>query len=542
MWNTRGKVIISFLVFCISLLSIGLFDHLYDTTKIACKNCVFIKRGRFEGKELQIPFFFESPGTNVFEFNFGKVKCDTPALFIPLIDGNYLAVYLNGHLVGASGNPISSNSLRWNKPELFIIPKSLFNEDINELKILLKTENTTGIFSPLYLGDLKCVRTRYILLSFLNLMLNQFYIVTLLVFGFFMILLPFLIDLRRHRAIIGLSLILFAIYLIDYTYVPFLPLPYAIYKKIVLSSLYISLALYALGFAYEFEFRDFHLKIAFLLLIANIILSFILFSVPNNSVVVRRTYLKTNITIYLCMIFMVSIFMRKVLQSGKTEKILIVNLNAIVFLLPYVFVDVYVLVRNLPKPVFTQYALPILVFTNTLYIVNDFVTLYRRLILEKRRAKFLEMESMRDPLTGALNRRFINKISEIIPELYSVSIIDVDGFKEFNDRFGHMLGDCILKKLTATFKSMLRRDDYVVRYGGDEFLILLYKTSGKEAEKILEKIKNKVREDKVKCDNQEFSVSFSYGIASMGEANTFEDLLRLADSRLYEAKSLKPGI
>ncbi|MDI6850631.1 MAG: diguanylate cyclase [bacterium] len=536
------NVVISIIIFSISILSIRLFEHLYDTTKIRCEKCIFIKKVKTTGRDLEIPFLMEASGSHIFWFNFERPKCDTPALFIPLIDGNYLEVYLNGHLIGVSGNPISRNSLRWNKPELFVIPGSFLKDGFNELRILVKAENTLGILSPIFMGDLRFVKGRYILLGFLNQVLNQFYLAMFLVLGFFIVLIPFLIELRLHRALLGISLIFFAIYLIDYTFVPYLPIYYAVYKKIIIASLYLSLALYGLAFVYEFGYRGVHRKIALALLVVNIGLILVLLSVPNDSVLVRRTYLKMNVTIYVSMALIVSVFLREIIRSARPEKLLLINLNAIIFLLPHVFNDVYVLVNNLPKPLLTQYALPIFVFANTSYIVNDFITLYRKLILEKRRAEFLEKESMRDPLTGALNRRFLNKIKEIIPGMYSISLIDLDNFKDFNDHFGHVIGDCVLRRITSILFSMLRKDDYVIRYGGDEFLLLLYKTSRVEAEKILEKIKHKLVENKIECDDQDFYVSFSYGIASADEAHTFEEMLKIADSRLYEAKSLKSGV
>uniref|UniRef100_A0A7C2K4T5 GGDEF domain-containing protein n=1 Tax=candidate division WOR-3 bacterium TaxID=2052148 RepID=A0A7C2K4T5_UNCW3 len=537
MWK-RSLLLV--LICSLSVVSFKLFENLYDTRRIAGEACLVVNKLHTGDSVVSIPFFTEAPGIHIFRFYFGEFSCDTPSIFIPFIDGNYVAIYLNGQLIGMSGNPFGRTSLRWNKPELFLFEKDLLS-DVNEVSIVVKAENTVGIFSPILLGDFKQVAKSYLILGFFNQILNQFYIVTFFILGLFMILLPFLIGLRKHRALIGLSLILLAMYLVDYTYIPYLPIPYSFYKKIVVSCLYLSLSLYGLGFVYEFGYRGFLKFISVLILACNVILSIILLATVNDSVMVRRTYIKMDVTVFFSMVFIVLIFLRKALKSDSKSSNFTVALNfyAIAFLLPYVFRDIYVLVGNLPKPLLTQYVLPVFVLINVSYVINDFVTLYKRLILEKRRAEFLEMESMRDPLTGALNRRFLLKIREIIPELYTVCLIDIDGFKEFNDRFGHLMGDCVLKKVVSSFVSMLRKDDYVVRYGGDEFIILLYRSSEQDAEQILGKIRERLIKQKIHCEGQEFVLSFSYGIAPIGEGHTLDEMLKIADSRLYEVKNSK---
>ncbi|MEO0238850.1 MAG: GGDEF domain-containing protein [candidate division WOR-3 bacterium] len=535
------RIVASFVVVLLSAATFKLFERLYDTRSIGCGDCIFVSSFQSGDSTISVPFFSESPGTHIFRFNLRRVQCNRPSIFIPFIDGNYLAVYLNGHLIGTSGNLLGLASLRWNKPELFLMEKDL-QRDSNEVKLVVKTENTVGVFYPIFVGDLRYAKTRYILLGFLNQVLNQFYISVFVVLGIFMILLPFMIGLRKHRAVVGISLILFALYLVDYLYIPYLPLPYAFYKKIVVSSLYLSMSLYALGFIYEFGYKGALRNAGYVLVIINAVLSLLLLATKNDSVIVRRTYLKLDVTVFLSMAFILLLFFKRALVPPETKSsdfLTTLSFYAVLFLLLYVFRDVYVLITNSPVPLLTQFVLPVFLLINVSYIVNDFTTLYRRLVLEKRRAEFLEMESMRDPLTGALNRRFLWKIREIVPELYTVCLIDIDGFKEFNDQFGHLLGDCVLRKMVSKMTSSLRKDDHIIRYGGDEFVILLYKTSGRDAEQVVGKIRDQFLSEKIVCEGKEFTLSFSYGIAAIGEGNSLEDLLKIADSRLYEAKNSK---
>jgi len=309
-------ILVPLVVVLLSIATFKLFERLYDTRSIGCGDCIFVSSFQSGDSTISIPFFSESPGTHIFRFNLRRVQCDKPSIFIPFIDGNYLAVYLNGHLIGMSGNLLGPASLRWNKPELFLMEKDL-QRDSNEVKLVVKTENTVGVFYPIFVGDLRYAKARYILLGFLNQILNQFYISFFVVLGIFMILLPFMIGLRKHRAVVGISLILFALYFVDYLYIPYLPLPYAFYKKIVVSSLYLAMSLYALGFIYEFGYKGALRNAGYVLVIINAVLSLLLLATKNDSVIVRRTYLKMDVTVFLSMAFILLLFFKRALVPPK---------------------------------------------------------------------------------------------------------------------------------------------------------------------------------------------------------------------------------
>ncbi|OGS17551.1 MAG: hypothetical protein A3J83_07650 [Elusimicrobia bacterium RIFOXYA2_FULL_40_6] len=144
-----------------------------------------------------------------------------------------------------------------------------------------------------------------------------------------------------------------------------------------------------------------------------------------------------------------------------------------------------------------------------------------------------------DPLTGVSNRRVI--VREISDEIknskkqgyfFSVLMIDLDRFKNYNDTEGHTAGDLILQEVAGIFKSELRKQDIVGRYGGDEFIIILSKVDKTQAKKIAEKIRLRV-ESEFKAIN----ITISAGIAEFPtDGITLDDLISCSDEALYRAK------
>lgn len=158
----------------------------------------------------------------------------------------------------------------------------------------------------------------------------------------------------------------------------------------------------------------------------------------------------------------------------------------------------------------------------------------------------LEHQSIRDPLTGLFNRHFMQVAldrelarSERSKNPLSVFMLDVDHFKQFNDRFGHATGDVVLKEIAQTFLAHLRTEDMICRYGGEEFTIILPDTPAEAAFFAAERIRKAVAELQVVCGPVTHSdLRISIGVALYPEDGTAaEDLLKKADAALYRAKN-----
>jgi diguanylate cyclase (GGDEF)-like protein len=118
---------------------------------------------------------------------------------------------------------------------------------------------------------------------------------------------------------------------------------------------------------------------------------------------------------------------------------------------------------------------------------------------------------------------------------FSVAIIDVDHFKEINDRFGHVTGDLVLKRIAECLSNQKRNCDILARYGGDEFVFILPETTAQDAGKMIERIRQKIRE--IVFDDKRY-VTISCGIAQTESIQPVvpTELVSKADIALYKAK------
>ncbi len=119
---------------------------------------------------------------------------------------------------------------------------------------------------------------------------------------------------------------------------------------------------------------------------------------------------------------------------------------------------------------------------------------------------------------------------------FCISFIDIDNFKCINDRFGHQFGDFLIQETASIIRANIRDDDIAFRYGGDEFLILYKETGKKEAQLITNRIRLSVGRKYFSRKGIGVSVTISGGVASSSEAEGEDDLIQLADVRLYAAK------
>jgi diguanylate cyclase (GGDEF)-like protein len=154
--------------------------------------------------------------------------------------------------------------------------------------------------------------------------------------------------------------------------------------------------------------------------------------------------------------------------------------------------------------------------------------------------------AVRDPLTQAYNRRFL---VEVLPKLVhqsgrtraplSALMIDVDRFKDFNDRHGHDAGDRVLAAVARTLAEQIRISDTLVRYGGEEFAVLLPNTSQESALLIAERAREAVESTRTSIPQSDrpLTVTISVGVASLPvHGSTGDDLLLAADKALFRAK------
>jgi len=158
----------------------------------------------------------------------------------------------------------------------------------------------------------------------------------------------------------------------------------------------------------------------------------------------------------------------------------------------------------------------------------------------------LEEQSTNDALTGAKNRKFFDqrvvaeyRLSRRQHTPLSLLMLDIDFFKKVNDNHGHLMGDKVLVSFAKKAMSLLRRpNDYVCRYGGEEFAVLLSSTDHKGALKVAELIRSKLEQHSVIYDGVEINVTVSIGVSTLiiDDHTPADELFSQADKALYQAK------
>ncbi len=147
----------------------------------------------------------------------------------------------------------------------------------------------------------------------------------------------------------------------------------------------------------------------------------------------------------------------------------------------------------------------------------------------------------KDSLTGVQNRRsFDDKVEEIlasykrVPKAVSMLLLDLDYFKKVNDKFGHHIGDQVLKDFAQLVKSRIRETDYIYRYGGEEFVVLLKNSDLDNSADLANSIRKQVQEDQ---KLSRYNVTVSIGVAELRKTDYADTWFSRADLALYESKS-----
>lgn len=182
-------------------------------------------------------------------------------------------------------------------------------------------------------------------------------------------------------------------------------------------------------------------------------------------------------------------------------------------------------------------------------------TLHQRLRLQRmrtalvRQLQLAERAAQVDPLTEAFNRRYMKTAlekeiqrAERYDTRLSLAVIDVDRFKDFNTRFGHLEGDRVLTVVADLLRKNFRAADTVVRYGGDEFIVLMPETDRYEATLAVKRLQRTYLAQWNRAhSNGGHSITVTYGVAEFKRGMTASQLIHEADSLMLAAKSQGMG-
>ena len=188
------------------------------------------------------------------------------------------------------------------------------------------------------------------------------------------------------------------------------------------------------------------------------------------------------------------------------------------------------------------YSHPAILFWNSLMRFGFFLIIVYFLTTIKQLLEHERNLARTDALTGVANSRYFLELSDIelkrtlrFKRPLSIAYMDIDNFKNINDKFGHQTGNDLLCVIAETIRKNIRAIDTVARFGGDEFVILMPETGRAQAHTVINKIQRCLAEEMQK---RTWNVTFSIGVATCDSPNcSLDDLIRKADGLMYAAKN-----
>lgn len=173
-------------------------------------------------------------------------------------------------------------------------------------------------------------------------------------------------------------------------------------------------------------------------------------------------------------------------------------------------------------------------------LAQQFLLGIKRAILYQR----VQALAITDSLTSVFSRRYyLERLNEEIERSrkfnyrFSFLMVDIDHFKDYNDRYGHLVGDAILRELSKTIKENLRQIDLIGRYGGEEFSIILTETDKEQSRFAAERIRQAVEDKCIRVYDEDLKVTISIGISTFpDDGGDTQVLIEKADQALYRAK------
>ena len=176
--------------------------------------------------------------------------------------------------------------------------------------------------------------------------------------------------------------------------------------------------------------------------------------------------------------------------------------------------------------------------------IEDYITTARPAIVSKKLMQILNTMARVDQLTDMYNRKFLDEFADVsIPQAlrsktnYAILMIDIDYFKMINDTYGHDVGDEAIRVVSKVIKDQIRKSDIAIRYGGEEFIALLYNCEEEHIHRIAESIRTEFAKQKIQANGETFSKTLSIGYSLFPkDSDSIWKCIKYADISMYKAK------
>lgn len=450
-----------------------------------------------------------------------------PALLVSRISGEGYRAYLNGTLIGSAGDHAGGRANIWNTTLVFPVDSALVREQ-NEIVFDIHHEYNAGLTGIILLTDIDTAR------GALGIIINvsdalSYISIGLLFSGCIAILLMIMLNTHRHypHILLLISMLALGVYALDFIFIPYLPFPYIIFKKIIVGAKFMSVGCLSAAIS-----MIFHRKIP-------IVIGTILFAIIMAAIIwIRDIIIFTRLHAFCSVAIPVSatVWFATIIPCFKLKEetwIFALGLGLFALESAYNVVMLFLCPSMLLGSVFSF----AFIYLSTMILLMNLDIRRKNEIIQhesSRRFHFYR-KAITDGLTGLFNREYIISHLEKERPPFAVAMLDIDHFKEINDHFGHQSGDRVMQYVAGMITGALRGTDLVGRYGGDEFIAIL-RSSGANAFAVMEKFRNEIAQNPQGTEEASIPVTFSIGICYVVDDETPDQILRKADMALYLAK------
>lgn len=428
---------------------------------------------------------------------------------IPRINGYAFEVSLNGQFIFRRGDLEVPTANLWNHSYLVDIPKGLLHQK-NILVIHVKALNDIGLIMVPTVARRQEMNFR---VELQNLVTDgSSYMITgaSFILGLMLLFLGFrMVKNKRQYYQFGLSFLFFCIYNFEFTFREFTGTldVYLWIRKFLLLSIMLSIGYLFQGvitYLYQYTFSN------------KVQLGYVIICLPllfATSFPMLRDMIATyNMGI----ILMVTVMIIQILRSKQNKLVF-----SVTFVLLTIFHTIIVFVFNLQAIVFLNYGIIVMLISLTYHVILDVGNLQEENLV-------LNRKTQSDTLTVAFNREYLDIM--VYHSFDTIVFIDLDNFKKYNDTHGHSQGDVLLQDVVDIIRRGIRLEDAIIRYGGDEFVIILKHTPLVAAKEKIENFREAIRS---KYD----IIDISYGLSQYNDS--IHETLRRADKYMYRMKEAK---
>lgn len=463
-------------------------------------------------QKVELPYyeFPKESGLSTFKTSFDKPEGDT--LVIPKISCYAYKVYINDTLVSQIGDFRNPTSNIWNYARVISLDKNIL-KDRNELIIKAYLLDDVGMHIPPFIDKKENIMLRISTFNFINNDIHSIMLGMSISVAFMMIAISIYNQAQKTMYLcLGLSAILGAVYSFDCVYRLYSGDIYTFLfiRKILFSSCYLAGAFMIRGIE---KYTGITLKIRKLIFFS-IGLAVFLVMASGDFIVLRSRINILNVVMIVAPIYSIIL-----LSKDKITQFFF-SICFLILILGYTVLSVLFKAHS---PYLFPYGIIMYSTGLSFAIILEFTKIYN----EKNR---IYEKSVTDHLTSAYNRNILEDINMNLDDI--IVLIDIDNLKYYNDTFGHIQGDMLLVDVVDIIKNHIRKNDFIIRLGGDEFLIIFKDTNESMAEKIILRIREEFKD---KISNEKIDISF--GILRYHK--DFESSYNQADRIMYEMKADK---